>query len=68
MAYYVIRKNAKQEVVRNPNYKIVNEVEKVDMDKIIKAYGITPKTTVIKQLIRKYEKFNWLFKENSVIY
>jgi len=68
MAYYVIRKNAKQEVVRNPNYKIVNEVEKVDMEKIIKDYGITPKTTVIKQLIRKYEKFKWLFKEDSVIY
>lgn len=68
MAYYVIRKNAKQEVVRNPNYKIVNDVERVEMDKIIKEYGITPKTTVIKQLIRKYEKFNWLFKENSVTY
>ncbi|MGI6484362.1 MAG: glucose-6-phosphate isomerase family protein [Candidatus Dojkabacteria bacterium] len=68
MAYYVIRKNAKQEVVRNPNYKIVNEVEKVDMEKVIKDYGITPKTTVIKQLIRKYEKFKWLFKENSVTY
>jgi len=68
MAYYVIRKNAKQEIVRNPNYKIVNEVEKVEMDKIIKEFGITPKTTVIKQLIRKYEKFNWLFKEDSVKY
>lgn len=68
MAYYVIRKNAKQEIVRNPNYKIVNEVEKVEMEKIIKEFGITPKTTVIKQLIRKYEKFNWLFKEDSVKY
>jgi len=65
MAYYVIRKNAKQEIVRNPNYKIVNEIEKVDTEKIIKDYGITPKTTVIKQLIRKYEKFDWLFKEDS---
>lgn len=68
MAYYVIRKNAKQEVVRNPNYKIVSEVEKIDMEKVIKEYGITPKTTVTKQLIRKYEKFKWLFKEDSVTY
>lgn len=66
LAYYIIRKNAKQETVRNPSYKIVNEPEKLDWDKIIKEYGITPKTPVIKQLIRKYEKFDWLFKENSV--
>ena len=66
LAYYVIRKNAKQEIVRNPYYKIVNEPEKLDWDKIILNYGITPKTPVIKQIIRKYEKFDWLFKENSI--
>jgi oxalate decarboxylase/phosphoglucose isomerase-like protein (cupin superfamily) len=66
MAYYVIRKNAKQEVVRNPNYKIVNEPKKIDMEKIVQSCGITLKTPVIKQVIRKYEKFDWLFKENSI--
>jgi len=66
MAYYVIRKNAKQEVVRNPNYKIVNEPDKVDMEKLIQSLGMTPKTPVIKQIIRKYERFDWLFKENTV--
>lgn len=66
LAYYIIRKNAKQETVRNPYYKIVNEPEKLDWDKIIVNYGITPKTPVIKQILRKYEKFDWLFKENSI--
>lgn len=66
LAYYVIRKNAKQETVRNPYYKIVNEPEKVNWDKVILNYGITPKTPVIKQILRKYEKFDWLFKEDSV--
>jgi oxalate decarboxylase/phosphoglucose isomerase-like protein (cupin superfamily) len=66
LAYYIIRKNAKQETVRNPSYKIINELEKVDWDSIRKDFGITPKTPVNKQLIRKYEKFDWLFKENSV--
>jgi hypothetical protein len=66
LAYYIIRKNAKQETVRNPFYKIVNEPEKLDWDKIILNYGITPKTPVIKQILRKYEKLDWLFKENSV--
>ena len=66
LAYYIIRKNAKQETVRNPYYKIVNEPEKLDWEKITLNYGITPKTPVIKQILRKYEKFDWLFKENSV--
>jgi len=66
IAYYVIRKNAKQEIVRNPNYKIVNEVEFEDISSVVKKYGITPKTTITKQVIRKYEKFDWLFKEDSI--
>lgn len=66
LSYYIIRKNAKQEIVRNPTYKIVNEPEKLDWDKFIGSYGITPRTPIIKQLMRKYEKFEWLFKENSV--
>ena len=66
LAYYIIRKNAKQEIVRNPSYKIVNEPERIDWDSIIREYGITPKTPIIKQIVRKYERFDWLFKENSV--
>lgn len=66
MAYYVIRKNAKQEVVRNPNYKIFNKPEIVNWEEKLKEYGITPKTPVIKQIMRKYDKFKWLFEENSV--
>ena len=66
MAYYVIRKNAKQEIVRNPSYKIVNSPKKVNMESVLSKYGITAKTPIIKQLIRKYERFDWLFKEDSV--
>lgn len=66
LAYYIIRKNAKQETVRNPSYKMTNKPEKIDWDRVRKEYGITPKTPIIKQLMRKYERFDWLFKENSV--
>jgi oxalate decarboxylase/phosphoglucose isomerase-like protein (cupin superfamily) len=66
MAYYIIRKNAKQEIVRNPDYKIVNEPEKLNWDTILSKYGITAKTPIVKQVMRKYEKFDWLFKEDSV--
>jgi oxalate decarboxylase/phosphoglucose isomerase-like protein (cupin superfamily) len=66
MAYYIIRKNAKQEIVRNPNYKIVNEPEKIDWDSVLAKYSITAKTPIIKQVMRKYEKFEWIFKEDSI--
>ncbi len=66
MAYYIIRKNAKQEIVRNPEYKIVSDPEKINWESVISKYGITAKTPIVKQVMRKYEKFEWLFKENSV--
>lgn len=66
LAYYIIRKNAKQETVRNPSYKMIGVPEKIDWDSVRKEYGITPKTPIIKQVLRKYERFDWLFKENSV--
>ncbi|MBP5204582.1 hypothetical protein J6Z48_03010 [bacterium] len=66
LAYYVIRKNAKQEVVRNPNYKIVSPVKKVSMSKIIEKYGITQKTPFSKQLLKNITKYDWLFQEDSV--
>jgi oxalate decarboxylase/phosphoglucose isomerase-like protein (cupin superfamily) len=66
LAYYIIRKNAKQETVRNPSYRMVNKIEELDWDNIRKEYGITPKTPIIKQIMRKYERFDWLFEENSV--
>ena len=61
MAYYVIRKNAKQEIVRNPLYKVVNTKKKVDLEKFYKQCEITPKTPFSRQILRKYDKFKWLF-------
>jgi glucose-6-phosphate isomerase len=66
MSYYIIRKNAKVEIVRNPSYKIVHDVGKIDMDSILKDHGITEKTPIIKQILRNNEKFNWLFKESDM--
>ena len=66
MSYYIIRKNAKQEIVRNPEYKMVEEPEKLDMSKLLSKYGIRNGTPIVKQIMRKYEKFIWLFKEDSV--
>ncbi len=65
MAYYIIRKNAKQEIVRNPLYKILNTKKKVDWPKFYKQCNITPKTPFSRQILRKYEKFDWLFSPSK---
>lgn len=66
MSYYVIRKNAKQEIVRNPIYKEVNKPTKINFDKVLTKLGITLKTPIIKQILRKYEKFTWFFNNSSI--
>lgn len=66
MAYYVIRKNAKQEIVKNPLYRLAKMPRKVNWDKLLISYGITLKTPLIKQILRKYEKFEWLFKKKAI--
>ena len=64
--YYLIRKNARQEVVRNPNYKIVPKHRKGDTKFVLKELGITEKTPIVKQVIRKSERFSWLQKPGMV--
>ncbi|MCK9368451.1 hypothetical protein M0R04_00525 [Candidatus Dojkabacteria bacterium] len=66
MSYYVIRKNAKQEIVRNPEYRMAQRPRKVNWEKTLSERSITSKTPLIKQILRKYEKFDWLFAPNSI--
>ncbi len=66
MSYYIIRKNAKQEIVRNPEYKIAQNPEKINMNEVLSRYKIRNGTPIVKQIMRRYEKFTWLFKEDSV--
>ena len=65
MSYYIIRKNAKVEIVRNPSYKMVDKIEKIDMERVVDDMRITPKTPLIKQVQRKSERYDWLYKKNS---
>ncbi len=65
--FFVINKNSKPVVVRNPNHFLDSEIEKIKFDDILDKYGISPKTPLIKQVMRKYEKFNWLLEPNFPI-
>lgn len=66
MAYYVIRKNAKQEIVRNPAYRSASEPRSVNWDKVVADHSMTLKTPLIKQILRKYDKFEWLFSKDPI--
>jgi len=67
MAYYIIRKNAKQEIVRNPMYKMANKIRRVNWEAQLSRLGVTLRTPIIKQILRKYERFSWLFSKNPII-
>jgi oxalate decarboxylase/phosphoglucose isomerase-like protein (cupin superfamily) len=66
MSYYIIRKNAKVEVVRNPAYKMVDKIEKLDIEEVLEEKRITPKTPLVKQIERKSERYNWIFEKNDM--
>lgn len=66
LSYYVISKNSRSEIVRNPSYRTTDTIRKYNWNAFCLKYNISPKTPIIKQLLRKYEKFNWLFKSNSI--
>jgi oxalate decarboxylase/phosphoglucose isomerase-like protein (cupin superfamily) len=68
MSYYIIRKNAKVEVVRNPAYKMVNKIKKLEIEDILKEKRITPKTPLVKQIKRKRDRYDWFFKKNSKVF
>jgi len=63
MPYYVIRKNGKQEFVRNPTFKEVKLVKKVNWPEILKQLNLTEKTPALKQVLRKNEQCKWLFEQ-----
>ncbi len=65
MSYYIIRKNAKVEVARNPAYKMKDKIESLDIEPILEERRITPKRALIKQIQRKSERYEWIYKKNS---
>lgn len=63
-AYYLIRKNAKQEIVRNPNYKELPKIKKsrvTDFNKLVNMKSMQP---LYMQATKTPEKFHWLKKSS----
>jgi hypothetical protein len=59
-ASYVIRKNARQEIVQNPYYRRVTRKKPCKPSDLYQHFGLTEKTPIFKQILRKYDRFRWL--------
>lgn len=66
--YYVISKNSKPAIVLNPDFINVEKYYRIKPDKFDARYNLSSKLPIVKQLLRKYDKFNWLFEKNINIY
>jgi hypothetical protein len=66
MSYYIIRKNAKVEIVKNPAYKMVDDIEELNFEPLLEDKRITPKRPLVKQIERKRERYNWFFEKSDM--
>lgn len=57
LAYYVIRKNARQEIVLNPRYKYVPKIKKIRPLELSKLHKRLGKSPVYAQVTRNPQKF-----------
>ncbi|MFH1547002.1 MAG: glucose-6-phosphate isomerase family protein [bacterium] len=57
---YLIRKNARQEIVQNPSFRFVKKIRMPRPENIYKEFNLTAKTPIFKQILRKYQRFKWL--------
>lgn len=64
LPYFVICKNSKPAIVKNPAFLYVDKYYRIRADQQSSKYNLSAKMPAVKQLLRKYEKFNWLFEKN----
>jgi len=63
---YIIRKNARLEIVRNPSFREVQVVKPLRPQSIYKDFSLTAKTPIFKQILRKYPRFKWLHDASKI--
>jgi len=63
---YIIRKNARQEIVKNPHYRNVGKPVKLKLDTVAKLVGIRSSKPIIEQFNKDPKKFDWLEKPGKI--
>ena len=59
-SYYFIRKNARQEIVRNPRYKYIPMWKKGNPNILLKEMRISSAKPIFRQAIKTPQLFDWL--------
>lgn len=57
MSYYFIRKNARQEIVKNPNYKEVPLLKRKKSENLARKYKLTSSKPIYTQFIQNERRF-----------
>lgn len=57
MSYYFIRKNARREIVRNPRYKNMPDLQRLDTQDYAKRYRLTSSKPIYTQFIQNPTRF-----------
>lgn len=65
-SYYVIRKNARQEIVMNPRYKNTPRLKKVKPEDLSKLVGLRSRKPLTTLFRTNPENFEWLKKPSKV--
>lgn len=64
--YYLIRKNARQEIVKNPKYKILPKIKKIKPVEFNKLLNIKSSQPLYTQATKTPEKFGYLKNSNNI--
>lgn len=64
-AVYVIYRNKQAEIVKNPHYRNFGCYVKISKDRLEKSLDISPKTPLIKQFLRKHERYHWFYTPHT---
>ncbi len=65
-AHYIIRKNARQEIVHNPAYRNIKRLKMKSPEELYDDINLTARTPIFKQILRKYERFRWLHEPEQL--
>jgi oxalate decarboxylase/phosphoglucose isomerase-like protein (cupin superfamily) len=60
MSYYIIRKNARREIVRNPRYKKIPLIKRIKPESYAKKYKLTAQTPIYTQFVQNPDRFKSL--------
>lgn len=63
--YYLIRKNARQEIVKNPNYEVLPKIKKTKASDFNKLLNLKSSQPLYTQVVKNPDRFSFLKNNNG---